>query len=134
MQLSINYTSLQAEKIAEGVQGPLNVNVQVTFPLYTEHISETLIAVGFAANITSSPPAFSVILKGRVLIQGSSDELGKIAERLKTQTPDPELVQMVTSNIFFEALLLLREIGFPPALPLVPPTQQRPLSAEFRPV
>lgn len=134
MQLSISFTYLQAEKIAEGFQGPLNVNVQVTFPLLTERVSETAISVGFAASVSSSPPVFSVILKGRVLIQGSSEEIEKVSEKLKTQPADPELVQMVTSNLLFEAMLLLREIGFPPVLPLMPAAPQKPPGAEFRPV
>ncbi|MEM1516626.1 MAG: hypothetical protein QXT50_04890 [Thermofilum sp.] len=134
MQLSISYTFLQVEKIAEGFQGPLNVNVQVTFPLLTERISETAISVGFAANVSSSPPFFSVIMRGKVLIQGSREEIEKVAEKLKVQPGDPELVQMVTSNLIFEAMLLLREIGVPPVLPLIPAAPQKPSGTEFHPV
>lgn len=134
VQLSINYTYLQAERISESFQGPLNVNLQVTFPLNIDRISETHIAVGFAATVSSSPPAFSVILKGKVVVQGEREELSKVEEKLKAQPPDPELVQMVTSNLFFEVLLLLREIGFPPVIPLAHAAAQKPSGAEFRPV
>uniref|UniRef100_A0A7J3X8Z2 Uncharacterized protein n=1 Tax=Thermofilum pendens TaxID=2269 RepID=A0A7J3X8Z2_THEPE len=135
MQLSISFTYLQAEKLLENPQGPLNVNLQVTFPTSVERHSDSALVIGFVANVTSSPPAFAAVVKGRLLAQGSSEEVRSLEEKLRTRAPDPELVQLVTNQVLFEVMLLLREIGFPPALPLfTTPPQQPPVQGEFRPV
>jgi len=135
VQLSVSFTYLQAERLLESLQGPLNVNLQVTFPTSVELRSESSLAVSFVANVTSTPPAFSAVVKGKLLAQGSSEEIRTLEEKIRSRTPDPELIQLVTNQVLFEVMLLLREIGFPPALPLLAATPQQPsVQGEFRPV
>jgi hypothetical protein len=135
VQLSVSFTYLQAERLLESVQGPLNVNLQVTFPAGVERRSESSLVVSFVANVSSTPPAFSAVVKGKLVAQGSSEEIRAFEEKLHGRTPDPELVQLVTNQVLFEVMLLLREIGFPPVLPLLAaPTQQPPAQGELRPV
>jgi len=99
-----------------------------------ERRSESLLTASFVANVSSTPPAFSAVVKGKLVAQGSSEEIKALEEKIRSHTPDPELVQLVTNQVLFEVMLLLREIGFPPALPLLTAAPQPPAQGEFRPV
>jgi len=134
VQTSIAFTYLQAEKITEPPQGPLNVNMQLNFPLNVTATGNQLTAE-FIASVESAPPVFSVKVKGKLSAVGDRSELEELSSKLLGGPPDPQLLQLVTSMVFFEVMLLLKELGIPPMLPITPPQQpsQQPPDT-FRPL
>ncbi|MGB9786830.1 MAG: hypothetical protein ACP5II_03740 [Infirmifilum sp.] len=131
MQTTIAFTYLQAEKFAEPPPTPLNVNMQVNFPLNIS-LSEKQLSAEFVVSVESVPAVFSVKIKGKFTLTGDSKEIEEVNLKLSKGSPDPQLLQMLTSLVFFEVMLLLKELGFPPMLPLQPPPQQPPPET-FRP-
>jgi hypothetical protein len=125
VKISLTYTYIHAEKLSEQAEAQLNVNIQVTFPVSTSISGDELVAE-FLANVSSLPAFFTVSLKGKVSISAPPRELQDLHEKLKTGKTDPQLLQMLTSNIFFETMLLLRELGIPPSIPVPQPPQTKP--------
>ncbi|ABL78182.1 hypothetical protein [Thermofilum pendens] len=122
MKVSLTYTYIHAEKLSEPTGAQINVNVQLTFPTSMNIVGGELVAE-FLANVTSVPAFFTVSLKGRISVSASEGELKELQEGLKNGRPDPQIIQMLSSNVLFETMLLLRELGIPPSLPLPPPPQ-----------
>jgi hypothetical protein len=125
VRISLTYTYIHAEKLSEYAGAQLNVNIQITFPASTIISGEELVAE-FLANVSSVPAFFNVSLRGRVVISAPSRELQELQDKLKSGKSDPQLLQMLTSNVFFETMLLLRELGIPPSIPVPQPPQPRP--------
>ncbi len=75
-------------------------------------------------NITSQPPLVVITLKGAVRARGEKAEIDELEKGLSQGKPDPELVRLLTSNVLFEAMMLMRELGFPPTLPLPSPPEK----------
>ncbi|MEZ0345984.1 MAG: hypothetical protein ABWK01_05495 [Infirmifilum sp.] len=133
MQTAIIFTYLQAEKLAEPPPTPLNVNMQINFPLNISLTNNQLTAE-FVASVESIPAVFSVKIKGKFMLTGEPKEIGEASDKLKKGAPEPQILQTLTSAIFFEVTLLLKELGFPPLLPLPGIAQQSPPPPEtFRP-
>lgn len=125
------FTYLQAERFADPPPTPLNVNMQINFPLNLSH-TQTQLSADFVVTVDSTPAVFSVRIKGRVVVTGGSEEIGELSSKLKAGSPQPQLLQVLTSAVFFEVMLLLKELGFPPVMPL-PTPQQPPPSETLRP-
>lgn len=132
MQTAIVFTYLQAEKLAEPPPTPLNVNMQINFPVNISS-TQTQLTAEFVVSVESIPTVFSVKIKGKFTVTGEPKEVNEVDSKLKKGTPDPQLLQMLTSAVFFEVMLLLKELGFPPILPLPGPSQPQPPPETFRP-
>ncbi|QOJ79538.1 hypothetical protein IG193_03515 [Infirmifilum lucidum] len=133
MQTSITFTYLQAEKITEPPPGPLNVNIQLNFPINVS-FSGNQLAAEFVASVESIPPVFSVKVKGRFTASGEARELEELNSKLLRGPPDPQLLQLVMSMTMFEIMLLLKELGIPPTLPIPVAPPQAPQSDTLRPL
>ncbi len=135
MRLSIVYDYIHAERVASETTGQLGINVQVTFPASKQiTVKEGEMAISFAVTVSTSPPVITIVLKGRLLISDKQEKLREINNSIKTGKIQPSLVQFVTSHALFEAALLTRELGLPPAIPVPIHKQKGGEVSDIRPV
>ncbi len=121
MQVNLSFEYIHAEKLSEPQGGGVNLNVQLSFPAAPVSGGEGSLEARFVANITSQPPVLVITLKGVLRASGGRDEIGELRRRLEGGEPDPALIHTLTTYILFEAALLSKELGLPPAIPLPPP-------------
>ena len=102
----------------------MGVQAQLSVPAGKPVRERGVVRMPFAFNLTTQPPLFTVTIKGLLLVKGGEEELNNVERSIKGGKPMPSVVQPLTSHTLFLAMLLARELGFPPALPLKP--QQPP--------
>ena len=121
VSVSVRLTHIHAERLMDRAPGALRVNVQITVPGGEPQVGERVMRVPFSFNMSTTPLAFTVTLRGYVEVEADKERIAKLRESLGKGTPPPEIMNAVTSFTMFEALLLARELGFPPLLPLPSP-------------
>lgn len=121
MQLNLSFEYIHAERLSESPVNNANLNIQLSFPASPPRVEDGVLVIRFVANITSQPPVLSLTLKGAVRMAGSEEEVENVKKSLEEGKPDPALLHLLTSYVVFEAALLAKELGLPPAIPLPPP-------------
>ncbi|RLE60524.1 MAG: hypothetical protein DRJ35_03030 [Thermoprotei archaeon] len=118
MEFSTRIDYIHAERITEEITSHTNINVQISIPSAQPKITETEIIIPFSLTVTSTPPTYEIIIKGKTKIKGMRRELEHLKESLRRKKPHHTILQTITSTVLFEAALLARELGYPPLIPL----------------
>ncbi|WP_054853182.1 hypothetical protein [Vulcanisaeta distributa] len=84
-----------------------------------------IVEIPFSLAASSSPSIVSISIRGALILQGDPRQLEDIAKSVNSGK-SPQIIQMMIGQyVFFEVNLLLKELGIPPAMPIVPPPQQQ---------
>ncbi|WP_054856588.1 hypothetical protein [Vulcanisaeta sp. JCM 16159] len=123
--VGIRFDYLHAERlqlIPPQTQVAFNVNL-VIGP--NAVVRGDLVEIPFSLAASSSPSIVSISIRGALILQGDPRQLEDIAKSVNSGK-SPQIIQMMIGQyVFFEVNLLLKELGIPPAMPIVPPPQQQ---------
>ncbi len=116
---------IHAERLSEIKVPQIQFQIQITLPSGETQISKQELRIPYVFNLSSTPPILNVTLKGVVIVSGDEKELENLKKKLKERKIPKELIQATTQYTMFEAMLLARELGIPPPMPLPAPGPQR---------
>jgi len=130
-QINFKIDYIHAEKLSEMIKGQIQVQIQITAPSSQPTWKNGLVIIPYSFNLSTTPPAFIISIKGKIIVKGQEDEINNLKKAFKKKEIPPQILQVLTQNLIFEATLISRELGFPPSLPLPiskkeksPPTMQ----------
>jgi len=123
--VSIRLTHIHAERLVEKPPTTLGVNIQISLPSAEPTWGSVEARIPFSFNLSTAPPAFTVTLRGYVEVKATERDIKGIKESVRKGSPPPEITNAVTNFTVFEAVLLARELGFPPILPLPTPPSRK---------
>ena len=84
-----------------------------------------IIEIPFSLAASSNPSIVSISIRGALIIQGDPKQLEDIVKSVNSGK-SPQVIQMMIGQyVFFEVNLLLKELGIPPAMPIVSQPQQQ---------
>lgn len=124
--VSIRLTHIHAERLVEKPPTTLGVNIQISLPSAEPTWGSAEARIPFSFNLSTAPPAFTITLRGYVEVRATESDIKGIKESVRRGSPPPEIMNAVTNFTVFEAVLLARELGFPPILPLPAPQPRKP--------
>jgi len=113
----IRFDYIHAERLGvppSGVQIQMNMQVMIEGERAVKRGGVT--EIPFTISISSSPSVVTVTIRGVAAVQGEVD-----AKNLPPHVAGP-----IMQAALFEAALIMRELGFPPPLPVQPQHQQTP--------
>ncbi len=120
MEFDLSFDYIHAERLTENISDKVNMNIQLSFPSSPPKVEDGKLEARFIVNITSQPPLLALTLKGVLRMTGSREEVEEARKRLESGETDPALFHLLASYIIFETALLAKELGLPPAIPLLP--------------
>lgn len=97
-----------------GAQLQMNVQIMIEGERAVKRGGVT--EIPFTVSISSSPGVVTVTIRGVAAVQGDVD----------VKNPPPQVAGPIMQAALFEAALVMRELGFPPPLPVQTQTQQTP--------
>lgn len=126
--ISFNFTKINAERI-KGIKGKLNISNNVSikevksFDLKLGKNNEKALKFDFKFEAVYDPKIGNIELLGQIVYLGKEEIIKEAEKQWKKDKKIPkELVEEIMSNILskcnIEALLMSREIGLPPPIPL----------------
>ncbi len=127
MQVRVTINSIAAERFWEldkpapaGVHISTNVNI-----IGLEKKEAGKLTTPFVVTIGYNPSLAQITIKGQALLAGEAEEIDKIHDSYKKQSPPPQLLlQAITNTSLVEATVVSRSLNIPPPIPL--PTMQAP--------
>ncbi|ABL88772.1 conserved hypothetical protein [Pyrobaculum islandicum DSM 4184] len=115
--VGIRFDYIHAERFGAPPPGAqLQMNVQVMIEGERAVKRGGTIELPFTVSIASSPSVVTVTIRGTAVIQGEVD----------VKNLPPQVAGPIMQAALFEAALVMRELGFPPPLPIQPQSQQTP--------
>lgn len=130
--VNIRFTHITAERTLENLPPQIQFQTQLTMPSGEVDLKETQMKIPFIFIVTTVPPVANISLKGHVVVEGPSEELKKIYKDLTAKKQPPKfLITATLHNNLVEAVLMSREIGVPPPIPL-PQVQTTPEKRPYR--
>ncbi len=122
--ITIQLTSINAEKLSETLPPKLQFNVNLAIPSGNPFRRDNQLIVPFTFTISSIPPVVQIVLKGNaVIISSDKKELEKIEKDVREKKMPQPLIQAVFTNMLAESVILSRSLGVPPPLPGMPQLQ-----------
>ena len=126
--ISFNFTKITAER-SGGIKGKLNISNNVSikevksFELKLGKTKEQALKFNFKFEAVYDPKIGNIEILGQIVYLGKEDIIKEAEKQWKKDKKIPkELVEEIMSNILskcnIEALLMSREIGLPPPIPL----------------
>ena len=126
--ISFNFTKITAER-SKGTKGKLNISNNISikdiksFDLQLGKNKEKALRFNFKFEAVYDPKIGNIELLGEIVYLGQEKDIKKTEKQWKTDKKIPkEIVEEIMSNILskcnIEALLMSREIGLPPPIPL----------------
>nr|KJR71634.1 MAG: hypothetical protein TU36_06860 [Vulcanisaeta sp. AZ3] len=89
-----------------------------------------MVEVPFSLVANSTPSVVNISIRGALMLQGDPKQVDEIAKSVNSGKP-PQFIQlMIGQYVFFEVNLLLKELGIPPAMPVVSQSQQQQKQGE----
>ncbi|HDJ97009.1 MAG: hypothetical protein DRJ55_00590 [Thermoprotei archaeon] len=134
LNINVKISYLHAERLAKTTPPKLGVNIQISFPSEEPQWGDAWVYMPFVFNLSTSPPAVTVTLRGYAEIKGEKKEIEKLRKEAGKGKFPSQIVQLVTSYTMFEAMLLMRELGFPPIMPIPQPGQTKPTTGPVGPL
>jgi len=125
VNIRVRLSYIHAEKISEIRAPQIQFQIQITVPSGEVRASEQELLIPYAFNLNSVPPILNVTLKGDIVVYGDKDRLENLRNDIKKRKIPKELIQAATQYTMFEAMLLARELGIPPPIPLPAPGPSR---------
>ncbi len=120
INVSIQLTSITAERLAETIPPKLNFNINLALPSSKPYFQDNKFTIPFTFTVTTLPPLVNITLKGRALITGERKELEKIEKDIKNKKIPQPIIQTVFMNMIAESIILSRSLGTPPPVPGIP--------------
>lgn len=133
VSVSIRLTYIHGEKLVEETPKELQVHLQVTLPSGEVILKKQGLEVPYVVSLVTNPPAANITVKGVVVITGDSSELKKIEKDIKNRRVPPFIINPLMQFAFFEVMLLSRELGLPPPVPIPAIAPQQPQSKSGKP-
>jgi hypothetical protein len=133
INISIQLTSITAERLAENIPPKLNFNINLALPSSKPYFQDKKFIIPFTFTATTLPPLVNITLKGRAIIAGESRELEKMEKDIKNKKIPQPLVQTVFMNMIAESIILSRSLGTPPPIPGIPAQPPQQLKKEKGP-
>lgn len=123
--VGIRYDYLHAERLQlVPQQAPITFNVNLVIGP-NALVRGDIVEIPFSLAASSNPSLVNISIRGALIIQGDARQVEDIAKSVNSGKP-PQFVQlMIGQYVFFEVNLLLKELGIPPAMPVMPQPQQR---------
>ncbi len=122
--ITIQLTSINAEKLSETLPPKLQFNVNLAIPSGNPFRRDNQLIVPFTFTISSIPPVVQIVLKGNaVVISSDKKELENIEKDIREKKMPQPLIQAVFTNMLAESVILSRSLGVPPPLPGMPQLQ-----------
>ena len=126
--ISFNFTKITAER-NKRIKGKLNISNNVSikdvnsFNLQLGKNTENALKFDFKFESVYDPKIGSIVLLGETVYLGKEKDIKETEKQWKKEKKIPkEIVEEIMSNILskcnIEALLMSREIGLPPPIPL----------------
>ncbi len=123
--ISIQFTSINAEKIASNMPPKIDFNINLTLPSGEPVRRDNQYIIPFTFTISSIPPLVQIILRGQAIVLSNNvKELKKLEEDIKKKKIPGSIVQAIFTNSIAESILISRSLGVPPPLPGLPQLQQ----------
>lgn len=117
--VNVRFTHISAERTIENLPPQIQFQTQLTLPSGEVDLKEDKMKIPFVFMVSTSPPVANISLKGHVIVEGANDELKKIYEDLTRKRQPPKfLISTILHNNLVETVLMSREIGVPPPIPL----------------
>lgn len=113
----IRFDYIHAERLGvppSGVQLQMSMQVMIEGERAVKRSGMT--EIPFTISISSAPSVVSVTIRGTAVVQGDVD----------VKNLPPHVATPIMQAALFEAALIMRELGFPPPLPVQPQTPQSP--------
>lgn len=128
--MGIRFDYLHAERLQlmpQQVQVAFNVNLVIGPNAVAKG---DMVEVPFSLVANSTPSVVNISIRGALMLQGDPKQVDEIAKSINSGKP-PQFIQlMIGQYVFFEVNLLLKELGIPPAMPVVPQPQQQQKQGE----
>jgi hypothetical protein len=113
----IRFDYIHAERLGippQGVQIQMNMQIMIEGERAVKRGGMT--EIPFTISISSNPSVVTVTIRGVATVQGEVD----------VKNLPPHVTGPIMQAALFEAALIMRELGFPPPLPVQPQPQQTP--------
>lgn len=127
VRVSINYIS--AERFWEHDKpASAGVHISTSVNIIGLEKKEDRLAAPFVVTISYNPSIAQINIKGQALILATPEEIEKIHDDYKKQTPPPQLLlQAITNTSLVEATVVSRSLNIPPPIPMPSvPAPQKP--------
>lgn len=119
--ISIQLTSINAEKIATMLPPKVEFNINLTVPSGEPVRRDNQYVLPFTFTVSSMPPVAQIILRGQaIVITEKSDDLKKLEKDIKDKKIPMPIVQAIFTNAIAESILISRSLGVPPPIPGLP--------------
>ncbi|MEM0369981.1 MAG: hypothetical protein QXU58_01980 [Pyrobaculum sp.] len=113
----IRFDYIHAERLGVPPAGAqLQMNMQVMIEGERSVKRGGVVEIPFTISISSVPSVVTVTIRGVAAVQGEVD----------VKNLPPQVAGPIMQAAIFEAALIMRELGFPPPLPVQPQQQQTP--------
>ena len=130
--VNVRFTRISAERTLETLPPQIQFQTQLTIPSGEVEIKNKKMKIPFIFIVTTIPPVANIALGGHVVLEGDDIELKRIYNDLTVKKQPPKfLITATLHNNLVEAVLMSREIGIPPPLPL-PQVQPSAGKKEYR--
>jgi len=116
----IQFTSINAERLATALPPRIDFNVNVTIPSGEPARRDNQYIIPFVFTLFSNPPVVQITLKGVAVVSSDrKSDIDRIEEDIakKKQIPAP-VIQAVFVNSLAEVILLSRSLALPPPIPM----------------
>ncbi|HDI74373.1 MAG TPA: hypothetical protein ENF55_00305 [Thermoprotei archaeon] len=118
ISVSIRLSYIHGERLVEETPRELQVQLQMALPSGEIVLKENKLEIPYLVSLATTPPAANITVKGVVLISGDKSELRKLREEIKKKKVPPFIMNTLMQFAFFEIMLLARELGLPPPVPI----------------
>ncbi|RLG75200.1 MAG: hypothetical protein DRO23_04630 [Thermoprotei archaeon] len=124
--ITVKFTSIFAERVSEKLPPQIQYHTQLTVPSGDIEKTSLKLKIPFVFNMTTTPLVATITLKGHILVSGTEIDIKNIYEDISKKKKPPKAIFLATLHqTLTEAIIMSREIGIPPPIPL-----PRPLTAE----
>lgn len=120
ISISLSITQIHAEKLVESMSlhGEVAVQLQLALPAGTVRREGDVVKVPFTFTAHTTPPLATISIRGVAELRCSGEEeVEKLVSELQQGKVPQPLFATVFQVCYFETLLLMRELGFPPPIP-----------------
>jgi hypothetical protein len=134
MEIAVRLDYLSAERLWEyGKPFPKEMHLSTSLSLTEVKPEQGRVVISFTVSIHYAPSVAQMSLRGKAVLTGGEEELGRAVEAYgKQRAPPVELLQPLMGAVLVEATLLSRSLQLPPPLPL-PVLSKPPEGKEEKP-
>ena len=118
VSITVHFSYISAERMSDKIPSDIQFQTQLSMPSGNIERVEGKLRIPFLFIMTTTPLVASITFKGYVVLDGSPDELEKIHKDIIQGSPPSYIFTATLHHTITEAILISREIGIPPPIPL----------------